>query len=202
MYNSSKPVKGIGTKGMTYPTWDGKKMLKEYDLWGSMLGRCSQNVQAANPSYIGVSCSENFKSYTFFYEWCQTQVGFRNKDDNGNSWQLDKDILVKGNKLYSEDTCVFLPRNINTLTTNSRSTRGVHRLGVSFNTRLNKFQSRCHDGTGKQKGLGYHPTEEDAFQAYKVYKEALIKQIANEYKSQLDPRAYDALLNYRVEITD
>jgi hypothetical protein len=202
MYNSSKLVKGIGTKGMTYPTWDGKKILKEYDLWGSMLGRCSQNVQASHPTYIGVTCSENFKSYTFFYEWCHKQMGFGSRDEKGRYWHLDKDLLIKGNKFYSEDTCVFVPLAINCLLTKRESKRGSHPLGVHFETSKNKFTVNCNNGVGKLEWLGYFNCQNEAFLAYKTYKEVLIKQIAEQYKHQLDPRAYEALVKYTVEITD
>jgi len=68
MNKSSKLVQGIGNKGTTYPTWDGKKILKEYAIWGSMLHRCTEKVWTTRPTYFGTTCSENFKSYTFFYE--------------------------------------------------------------------------------------------------------------------------------------
>lgn len=199
---SGKLVHGIGTKGMRYPTRDEINNLKEYNLWADMLRRCTPEFWNERPAYTGVTCSENFKSYEYFYEWCQQQNGFRSKHDNGRFWHLDKDILVRGNKVYSEDTCVFLPQNINLLITDSKGIRGKYPIGVTFDSRRNKFQSRCHDGTGTLKHLGLFYTAEDAFQAYKVYKEVLIKQVANEYRTQIDPRAYQALLNYTVEITD
>lgn len=62
--------------------------------------------------------------------------------------------------------------------------------------------SRCNRGEGLLQYLGYFDTQEEAFQAYKTFKESYIKQVANEYSYQLDPRAYQALMNYQVEITD
>jgi len=180
MNKSSKLVQGIGTKGTKHPTWDGKKILKEYAVWGSMLHRCTEKVWATHPSYTGTTCSENFKSYTFFYEWCQ---------------------LVKSNKIYSEDTCVFVPQEINTLIVRRNNHRGKHRIGVYLDKDVVSYVSQC-SLKGKRVYLGRYRTGEDAFRAYKTYKENLIKQVANEYKSQLDPRAYEALINYTVEITE
>lgn len=201
-FNSGKLVYGIGTKGLAYPVWDGKKLLKEYTVWSDMLRRCSSNFQLTKPTYNGVSCSEGFKSYSFFYEWCQEQIGFENKDDKGRFWHLDKDLLVKGNKIYSEDTCVFVPPNINFLLTKRGNDRGDYPIGVSCSNKANKFKAQCNNGNGKIDHAGYFGTQEEAFQAYKAYKESLTKKIANEYKLQLDPRAYQALMNYTVEITD
>lgn len=107
LHKSNKRVSGIGVKGLEYSTKVDGKMAREYRLWTDMLLRCTEKFWIKRPTYIGTTCSENFKSYTYFYEWCNKQIGFGNKDENGKSWNLDKDLLVKGNKVYSEDTCVF-----------------------------------------------------------------------------------------------
>ena len=195
-------MQGLGTKGMDYPAYANGKDLKEHKLWTGMLERCTAKCWTNHPTYIGTTCSENFKSYSFFYEWCQEQAGFKSTDESNKVWHLDKDLLFKGNKHYSEDTCVFVPLRINALLIKSDASRGDFPLGVSWHNSTKKFMARCHDGSGKSKYLGYFLTKESAFQAYKVFKEALIKEVANEYRTQLDPRAYQALLNYTVEITD
>jgi len=195
-------VYGIGVNEKEYPTWDVDKPLREYGLWKDMLFRCTEKYWAKTPNYLGVTCSENFKHYSFFYEWCQTQVGYYDSNEKGRAWALDKDLLVKGNKHYSEDTCVFLPQSINNLLCRRGGARGEYLIGVTLNKKVNRFMSRCNRGEGVLQYLGYFDTQEEAFQAYKVFKEDYIKKVANEYKHQLDPRAYQALLNYTVEITD
>lgn len=202
MNKSSKLVQGIGTKGTEYPTWDGKKILKEYAVWGSMLHRCTEKVWATRPSYIGTTCSDNFKSYSFFYEWCQTQVGFSEKDNHGKYWHLDKDLLVKGNKVYSENVCVFLPADINQLFTKRDRNRGDYPLGVSKHKRDKTYSATCNCGKDNQIFLGNYSTPLEAFLAYKKAKEAYIKQVAEQYKDVIDPRAYKALLEYEVNIDD
>jgi len=198
MNNSSVLVHGVGTKGMDYPAKVCNKVLKEYAAWKNMLRRCNPRYSLASPTYIGVTCSENFKSYTFFYEWCQKQVGFGLVDEGGNCWQLDKDILVKGNKIYSEDTCVFVPARINLLLIKCNASRGEFPVGVSWHKIHKKFQSKCRTGGKERKFLGYFNTPQESFQAYKTFKETLIKEVANEYKDRLDRRAYEALMNYEV----
>lgn len=54
----------------------------------------------------------------------------------------------------------------------------------------------------KSEHLGYFKTELEAFNAYKQAKESFIKEQANEWKDQVDPRAYEALMNYTVNIND
>ena len=198
MSNCEKLVRGIGVKGNKYPSSISRKHVKEYKLWESMLDRCTDKWKIKSPTYAGVTCSENFKSYSFFYEWCQEQVGFGNIDSKGIFWHLDKDILVKGNKVYSEDNCVFIPQRINNLLLKVDKARGKDLLGVFYREDKGKFMCSC-----SPKGyLGLFNTSQEAFVAYKNYKEALIKSVANEYKDRLDQRVYQALINYTVEITD
>lgn len=194
-------VHGIGYNYGKYPTSIGNKRIKEYTLWAAMLERCTSKFQNNHHSYIGTSCSENFKSYSFFYEWCQTQVGYKNKDANGEVWHLDKDILVKGSKVYSENTCVFLPRRLNTLLVNRSLFRGNSPLGVSWAENAGKFTVWCK-GVKTRKYLGSFNSEIEAFNVYKEFKQKTIKQVAEQYKSQIDPRAYKALINYEVNIDD
>ena len=114
---------------------------------------------------------------------------------------MDKDILLRGNKIYSEDICVFVPQRVNTLLIKSTAKRGRYLLGVYFDATKQKFTAQCNT-EGKIKRLGCYKTEEDAYQAYKTFKEGYIKEVANEYKNQLDPRTYEALLLYKVEKED
>jgi len=104
-----KLVHGVGYNDFTRPSKNSKTITREYDAWSRMLFRCTKDGIKHCPSYNGCIVSTNFLSYTFFYDWCQTQIGFDNKDENNKSWNLDKDLLVKGNKIYSEGTCVLYP---------------------------------------------------------------------------------------------
>lgn len=200
----SKGVCGIGVKGNDYYTIINGKVCVEYRTWCNMIRRCVNSCYDTDQTYIGCTVSDNFKHYSFFYEWCQTQVGFKNTDENGRVWQLDKDLLIKGNKLYSEDTCVFVPQRINLLCGKRQNDRGIYPIGVYIwkQSAKNKFKAYCCVGKSKVKQLGYFNCPKEAFQAYKTFKEALVKEVANEYKDKLDPRAYQALMNYEVDIND
>lgn len=194
-------VYGIGVNSGEYPAKVGGKHTKQYKLWQGMLSRCTEKVWNERPTYTGTTCSDNFKSYTFFYEWCQQQLGFINKDENSRCWHLDKDLLTKGNKVYSEDTCVFVPHRINLLLIKRDASRGDWPVGVSWRKKAEKFEASCSTGS-KSQHLGFFDTPQEAFLAYKTFKEALIKEVAEDYKDQVDSRLYQALLNYKVEITD
>ena len=194
----SASVYGVGISGTKYPPTINDVKTKEYGLWQNMLERCySDTFKKRRPTYGGCEVSENLKYYEYFYEWCHSQIGFGNE-----SWQLDKDLLVKGNKVYSENTCVFIPNEINLLLTKRTTSRGKHLIGVSWNNANKAFKAMVCKNKGKQEYLGCFKTEIEAFNAYKEAKEAFVKEQAEKWKSQIDPRAYKALMNYQVEITD
>lgn len=195
-------VYGVGVLGAKYPSRVNGVLTKEYVLWHSMLVRCySDNSKKKNPTYEGCEVSNKFKSYEYFYEWCHSQIGFDN-DGNGNPFQLDKDLLVKGNKVYNENVCVFLPQEINSLLVKSTASRGEYLIGVCLHKRDKVFMATVSKNKGKQEFLGYFNTELEAFNAYKTAKETFIKEQANKWKGKIDERAYNALMNYTVEITD
>ena len=194
----SPSVYGVGVTGTKYPVKINGVITKEYVLWRSMLTRCySDTFKKKNPTYEGCEVSDKFKSYEYFYEWCNNQFGFNNKD-----WQLDKDLLVKGNKVYSENTCVFIPSEINSLLINCTASRGEHLIGVSWNKKANAFKAQVRKNKGEREYLGYFNTEIEAFNAYEKAKEAFVKEQAEKWKDKIDERAYEALMKYTVEIAD
>ena len=198
----SPSVYSIGIVGTKYPISEGGVLTKEYKLWCGMLQRCySDSYQKQRPTYEGCEVSENFKSYEYFYEWCNKQIGFGN-DGNGNPFQLDKDLLNKGNKVYSEDSCVFIPREINQVLVKRTALRGEHLIGVYWHKRGKAFAAKVNKNKGNQEHLGLFKTEIEAFNAYKRAKEAFIKEQAEKWKGQIDDRAYNALMNYTVNIDD
>ena len=194
----SPSVFGVGIFGTKYPSTINGRNIKEYVLWQRMLERCySDGFKKKNPTYIDCEVSENFKSYEYFYEWCYKQIGFC-----VGGFELDKDLLLKGNKVYSENTCIFIPAEINLLLIKRDASRGEHLIGVSWCKRDKAFVAQVSRNKGKTERLGYFKTEIEAFNTYKKAKEVFVKEVAEKWKSQIDQRAYNALMNYQVEITD
>ena len=194
----SPSVCGVGILGTKYQSRTNGVITKEYDLWCSMLKRCYSDVyKKKHPTYIGCEVSDNFKSYEYFYEWCHNQIGF-----GVEGFELDKDLLIKGNKVYSEDSCIFIPSEINSLVIKCTASRGEYLIGVYWHKTHKAFKAQVNKSKGKREYLGCFNTEIEAFNAYKQAKEAFVKEQANVWKSQIDDRAYEALMNYQVEITD
>ena len=192
----SKLVHGVGINDTNTPTTENGKITKLYDLWQSMLRRSySDKCHEKHPTYIECSVSDNFKSRAYFECWSKQQRGF------ALGWQLDKDLLFKGNKIYSEDVCVFVPKEINLALIKRDASRGQWCIGVYFNKKKGKFCARLAKHS-KLHNLGYFSTENEAFLAYKTAKESYLKELAEIYAPNLDQRAYNALMSYEVSIAD
>lgn len=113
--------------------------------------------------------------------------------------QLDKDILVRGNKVYGPTFCRFVPQAINKLLLDCGASRGQYRQGVSWDKRYKKFRA-CIRRLNGPEHIGYFTTEVDAFTAYKTEKEKWIKVQADHYFSlgQIDKDVHTALHNWTI----
>lgn len=189
-------VCGIGYLGAGLHTANGCKYSRHvYNKWKGMITRSySDYYQSKRPSYIGCSIEKSWCNFQVFAEW------YKNHKFSRCDYDLDKDLLIKGNKVYSANTCVLLPKNINTLILDRPSERGKYPVGVSMNKHSKRFVAQSCGFKGRY--LGTFDTPEEAFYAYKEAKESYIKEVANKYKDQIEPRAYEALIKYEVNIHD
>lgn len=197
-------VYGVGIIGAKYPRSINKKMTKEYDTWIHMLQRCyDEKKKEKQPSYKDVTCCEEWLNYENFYEWLHSQENFE-KWFNEKYWALDKDIIVKNNKIYSPETCCLVPQNVNSLFVKRKAERGKYPIGVTY--RNYGYIAKCNNPfTGKKEEIGWHNTSEGAFTwGYKPYKENIIKQVAQieHDKGNITDKCYNAMMNYIVEIDD
>lgn len=202
MRNFTTPsVYGIGYKG------EGKYSkathLKFYNMWVRMLQRCyDDKYHEKEPTYIECTVASRWHNFQNFCSDIEQMAGH---DRLAEGWNLDKDIIYRDNCNYSRKTCCLVPQELNKLTIKSNSKRGNLPIGVSFSKAHAEF-SKCYKSAcrvnGKQKTIGVFSTPKEAFLAYKKAKEKEIKRVAYLYKNEIDPRAYDALLNYKVRIDD
>lgn len=185
---------GVGFIGVgSYEANKNGKSTAEYALWFNMMTRVyDSKYHARYPTYTKCRVVREWHNFQTFAAWCQKQKGF-----GRSGWQLDKDILIEGNKIYSPATCCFVPHEINKLLTKSDAVRGSHLIGVSLRAN-GSFVSYCSDGTKKNVLLGIFDSELDAYKAYKNFKEDLIRKLAARWQNQMLPAVYAALLAYRV----
>ena len=197
-------VYGIGCIGVgNYKVSENGKSTKIYSTWHSMLQRCyDEKYQEKYPTYIDCEVCEEWLNFQDFGKWYDENY----YEIEGQRMNLDKDILFKHNKVYSSETCIFVPQTINKLFVKSDKTRGESVIGTS--PRKNgKYQVGCslinpETGKSKYEYLGICDTQEKAFEVYKYYKERNIKEVADYYKELIPVKLYNALYEYVVEIND
>ena len=185
-----KKLYGVGFIGEG--VYNSNKNKNLYTRWKGMLSRCyNEKIRYKQPSYINCLVDEHWHNFQNFAEWYEK--------NHIEGFQLDKDILVKGNKVYSSETCCFVPHEINSLFTGCKSVRGDFPIGVRKNG--NKFQAACRI-RGIKEVFGEYATTEDAFYKYKTEKEKYIKEVADKWKDLISEQVYQAMYKYQVEITD
>lgn len=163
---------------------------KAKQVWISMLKRCySEKYQNNKPTYIGCTVCDEWIYFSNFKKWF---------DENYiEGFQLDKDIIVKGNKVYSPNTCCFVPQEINMIIYNKNKRKYDLPKGV-IKSKNNRYVASVNM-YGEIKRLGCFSTPEEAFMAYKEAKEKYIKEVAEKWKDKIDIRAYNSLINYKVD---
>ena len=182
---------GVGINDACYMVYftnkhDKKLRCPYYVAWASMLKRCySVSFLKNNPTYIGCSTTASWLTFSNFRLWMEKQ--------NWKGKQLDKDILINGNKIYSPSACLFVEQSINNLLCDRARARGIYPQGVSLCKKSNLILSGC-SVNGKRKHLGCFNTPEEAHEVYKQFKSKHILEVAEEYKSE--PRLYEALKNH------
>jgi hypothetical protein len=155
-------------------------------LYENMKGRCNGN----KPAYIDCTISEEWlDSFESFANWSRSQIGYFQKDECGNSFELDSDLLSNGNKRYSAESCTFLPAAINTAIARNGSVGCYQKPSGKWRAQYSKY--------GKVKYIGLFDTKRQAVSAYKKARKAYIKELANKYKLQISSSAYDALMTYK-----
>jgi len=184
----TKLTHGVGINDADYvicPTVNGKQVMCPYYLiWRGMLARCyDPKCRVRYSAYIDCSVTKEWLTFSSFKSWMAEQ--------NWEGKQLDKDILIQGNKVYGPENCLFVTQAINKLLNDNNSKRGEWPVGVCFCKPTNKFQASCNAG-GKRKYLGVYSTPEEASDAYNKFKYGVIADIANQQSEPLR----SALMNY------
>ncbi|AHK11454.1 homing endonuclease HNH [Shewanella sp. phage 1/40] len=186
-------VCGVGYMGEGYfnTTKGGNGAVdKAYKKWEAMIRRVyptNEKDARKYPTYKDCTITKNWFNFQNFARWFL---------DNYITLdcELDKDLLIKGNKFYSPSTCTLIPKEINTTLTKNDAGRSVLGIGVSIRASGN-FRSNSKDG-------GCFSNSGDAFLEYKYCKEGRLKSLAEKYKTLISKEAYLALYRYKVDEAD
>ncbi len=181
---SRRLIQGVGINDAWYKTQIKSLKCPYYSRWKGMLERgYSNKFKEGQPTYRYVTVCKEWKTFSNFRSWMEKQ------DWKGK--QLDKDIIIPNNKVYSPETCSFVTAEVNSLLLNGKSSRGKYKQGVHYCKVTGIFKAQCWTNKGRQNYLGRFPTEQLAYEAYVTYKHALILKVASE---QEDKRVKNGLL--------
>ena len=187
----------IGEGNYKSKTSDNTKHTNQYTKWKGMLERCyDPKYSTKNNTYTDCIVCDEWHNFQNFAQWYDNNY----YEIENEKMCLDKDILIKGNKIYSPDTCVFVPQSINSLFIKSDKTRGDLPIGVTREHK--KYSAQCCNMLGIKRRIGIYNTSEEAFLAYKEAKEETIKMIADHYKNLIPEKLYNAMYEYEVNIND
>ena len=177
---------------------------KKYQLWYNMKMRCyNPNYHKEKPGYKDCTiCNEWLDDRELFYEWVDMNF-YKIKGEP--TVELDKDILLPGNKIYGPDTCIFVPKRINDLFIHihGRVDNGLP-AGVTYSEKTGTYKVSamltCDDSDKKKNVvLGYYDTIEEAFDVYKEHKKAEIIYIADLYRRKIPEQLYQAMVNWKFD---
>lgn len=207
-------VYGVGYLGKTSCMNNDGTLKKSYRRWVGMLARCyDSKLHLKHPTYVGCSVCEEWKCFATFEKDYEILLN-ENNFPKSMELHLDKDILFKGNKVYSKEKCVLVPSELNKMFTKCDMSRGNLPIGVFCrkDCRINSYiatvstglKARIHKKPYQQ--TKFFPTVEEAFQFYKQQKEHFIELMAVRYRARgyisENSRLFRALMSYKVEVDD
>lgn len=189
-----KSVRGVGYNlGGKYDSHNGKHPTDAYGVWSNMLARCyCQKTQQNQPTYVGVTVCDDWHNFQNFADWYYSQK-FK-----GKGYQLDKDLLLPNNKVYSPQVCCFVPKELNMLLLNNPSRRGEYPQGVCYNKQKKRYQANI-SMNGVATHLGRFDCPQEAYMVYKTAKERHVKDMANEYRDRITIDTYEALMRWELD---
>jgi hypothetical protein len=182
-----KSVLGVGYFGVgSYTSSINNITTKVYKDWLNMLQRgYNQQYKEKCPTYKDVTVCEEWHNFQNFAKW--------HEDNYIDGFVLDKDIICKDCKIYSPETCAFVPQEINNIFTDK-----INGLLVGIRKRNNTFTVRIKIN-GKEVHIGSYSTQEEAILNYCRAKEKIIKELANKHKDKLSLEVYKSLINFKIK---
>lgn len=187
-------IHGVGLNDAPYQTMyteNGKpRMCPYYRRWVQMYKRCySAKFHARNPSYVGSRVDAEWHVFTRFKAWMQSQ--------DWHDKQLNRDLLVPGNKVYAPDKCVFIPYIVARVFYDPMPNRSGLPKGVCFDKSCKRYKAHVSAFGRKHNHLGYFDTVCDARAAYLKVKREYIEYLANSHCGH-DARLANALRSHPI----
>lgn len=185
-------VFGIGYIGIgKYKCSENGRLTQVYNIWSRMLQRCyAPETNPGFSTYVGCHTCVEWHDFQNFAKW------YYNNPYYGLGYDLDKDLIIKGNRMYSPYTCTLIPRELNkaistTYCSNSGLPIGVYQSGDRYIAFVRGYIEGDY--------LGTYSTAEEAKYYRDIAKKNHILNLASKWGHCIDYRAYNALVNWIVD---
>lgn len=187
-----KTVCGVGCLGEgIYKAYVNRKPTLEYKVWASILRRCySEKFLVKNPTYRGCAVHPEWHNFQNFADW------YVNNESYGLGYELDKDLLVIGNKVYGSSTCCLAPKQLNLLFNKESVKVSKYPLGVVFDKTTGLYKAGV-SRYGKFEGLGYFKSAEEASKAYNHQKDLHVKEVTKYWEGKVCKDVLESINNWR-----
>jgi hypothetical protein len=192
---SDRWICGVGKRGCTSSVDKETGGIKRsYITWRGMLARCYDGDKES--TYYGCTVCNDWLFFSNFEIWYDEN---RPKVPNVR-WEIDKDAMQQGNRVYCPEYCVFIPKEVNNLIINTGKSRGKYPVGVSFSQKGMYFNASC-SSEGVLKACGGFNTAKGAFEKYKEMKYEAIRLCAEKYYKLglISKMVASSLLKYKIE---
>ena len=184
-----KLVYGVGINDVMIPYFTKTTIWK---TWNGIIRRTDNRdpkwIEQSKKSYLDCTLDSRWYKLSAFKEWIEQWDDFENKE-------VDKDILIPGNKIYGPDTCLMVRPIVNAWFKPDRN-RGDLPRGICWNTAWkrgkssNPYRAQITPIGGKRTGLGVYGTIEEASA---VFEKARKEQIKILIETETDLRVKNAL---------
>ena len=162
------------------------------EAWHSIKGRISRSYRKRNESYLECKLSSEWEDFENFLKWYSKNYV--------QGWQIDKDLFGWDTKMYSSQTCCFIPARLNSFLVNLRAIFEGEMHGWYYRDKYGVFVASVSDTGRKKIHLGHFKSEYGAKIAYISGKFKILDSIVNDYKNQLPNATLEQLnlLKYKI----
>ena len=188
--SGGKKIFGVGVNDSSFATnkiIDGKrKKHRAYSAWYHILSRCyNRQSLDKNPTYADVEVCDEWLNFSGFFDWW--------KDNHVDGWDIDKDLLKVGNRVYSPETCIYIPHEINALCYRPSIKESSLPIGVYFDSEKSMYKSQCRDGRTNVH-LGYFNNANDAHRAW-ILKKIEIAKSMRPLMDSINPSLFNGVIS-------
>lgn len=175
-----------------------------FKTWHNMINRCySYDKVDKYATYKDCEVCDKWKNFRNFDEWYNNTY----PETAEVKFELDKDMKCKGNRLYSPEHCIWIPKKLNQYINDIKgacSETGYKGVSPAYKTGVGiiegKYEVRCADGKGKRAYLGTVTDLKIGSKMYTDYKQNQLKLLAKEYldRGLIPKETFDIICNHKI----